>query len=171
MKWITKKVKYKNLIPADYNPRKLTKKEKDDLEKSIKKFGIVEIPVANLNNNLLAGHQRVMLKLSENPEYEDDVRFPDRLLTEQEEKEYNIRSNKNTGSWDFELLANFDNTDLIEWGFEDIELPDFNFDVSDEDFIDHKVKEELNNKTEKEKGQKDIIIECPHCKKTFNYKI
>jgi hypothetical protein len=44
-------------------------------------------------------------------------------LSEEEFKEYNIRSNKNTGSWDFDILANtFDTSDLVEWGFDEKEL-------------------------------------------------
>jgi hypothetical protein len=53
-------------------------------------------------------------------------------LSEEDEKELNIRLNKNGGQWDIDLLSNFDVVDLKEWGFKDIELG-FNIDKIDED--------------------------------------
>jgi 3'-phosphoadenosine 5'-phosphosulfate sulfotransferase (PAPS reductase)/FAD synthetase len=51
---------------------------------------------------------------------EIDVRVPDRLLTPEEVKEYCVRSNKNTGEWDFDILANeFELLDLVDWGFDE----------------------------------------------------
>jgi hypothetical protein len=39
------------------------------------------------------------------------------------EQELNVRLNKNTGGWDFDILANlFEKDDLIDWGFENFEL-------------------------------------------------
>lgn len=112
------------LIPATYNPRKMTAKENADLTESLEKFGFVEIPVINTDGTILAGHQRVRIACDlYGRDYTVDVRVPNRTLTEEEEKEYNIRSNKNTGSWDWDKLANeFDTTELINWGFENWEI-------------------------------------------------
>ena len=47
------------------------------------------------------------------------------------EKEYLVRSNKNVGSWDWDLLGNdYDLDQLSEWGFSD---KDFDFLLSDEE--------------------------------------
>jgi DNA modification methylase len=51
-----------------------------------------------------------------------DVRIPDRLLTEEEEIELNLRLNKNTGQWDLDALANMDEELLMLVGFEPAEL-------------------------------------------------
>ena len=41
----------------------------------------------------------------------------------EQEKELNIRLNKNMGKFDYDILANnFDTEDLFNWGFEDWEL-------------------------------------------------
>jgi SAM-dependent methyltransferase len=57
------------------------------------------------------------------PDYEIDVRVPDRELTIDEARELNVRLNKNMGQWDFDVLANnFEIEDLKEWGFSDYEL-------------------------------------------------
>lgn len=124
MKWHTEKRRVCDLVPMENNPRTMTDKQDKDLEKSIKKFDLVEIPVINIDNLLIAGHQRVRKLLAAGRgEEEIDVRVPDRKLSFKEIEEYNIRSNKNTGSWDFDKLANgFEVSDLIDWGFEEWEF-------------------------------------------------
>lgn len=121
------------LVPADWNPRKLSEKAEKDLRLSLEKFDLAEVPVINTDNMIIAGHQRVKtLLLIYGKDHVIDVRIPNRPLNEKEVREYNIRSNKNTGEWDFDLLAeNFDNEDLIGWGFDADDLK-FDFD-SEED--------------------------------------
>ena len=125
MKWRTEKRKVSELIPYDVNPRQMTEKQNQDLTDSLTKFDLVEIPVINLNGKLLAGHQRVrVMKMLGKGSEEIDVRVPDKMLSVEDELEYLIRSNKNTGEWDYDILANeFDLVDLEEWGFsaDDIE--------------------------------------------------
>ena len=119
--WTTEKRKINDLIPTEGNPRQMTAKQVEDLKKSLTKFNLAEIPAINQNNKILAGHQRLkILQLMGRGEEAIDVRVPSRILTEQEEREYLIRSNKNTGEWDFDALANnFEIEELKEWGFED----------------------------------------------------
>lgn len=150
----TVKRKLKDLIPSSYNPRKLTEKQADDIYASLEKFGLAEIPVINTDNKIIAGHQRTrMLMDLKGGDYEIDVRIPNRLLNDSEEKEYNIRSNKNTGSWDWSKLENeFETKELEEWGFEEWEVSK-NKDFSDDEFIDQEKKEELLK-----------LKLCPHCK-------
>lgn len=124
MKWTTARRRISDLIPTQNNPRQLTEKQHADLTRSLKKFNLVEIPAINQDGQILAGHQRlkVMASLGRGDE-EIDVRVPDRKLTKKECEEYLIRSNKNTGEWNMDELANsFDLEELKEWGFEDVEL-------------------------------------------------
>ena len=123
--WKNEKRKLGELVPAEYNPRKLSDKQYEDIKKSLEKFNLAEIPAINTNNTILAGHQRVKIMVDlYGKDYEIDVRVPNRKLTLEEEKEYNIRSNKNTGSWDWDKLeeGEFVKLELIEWGFTDSEL-------------------------------------------------
>lgn len=123
MKWHTEKRKISELIPHQQNPRQMTEKQVKDLTESLKKFDLAEIPAINTNNKILAGHQRLkILSLLGRQDEEIDVRVPDRLLTEQEETEYLLRSNKNTGEWDWDMLANFDIDFLKDVGFVSEEL-------------------------------------------------
>lgn len=136
--WRTEKRKIKDLMPYENNPRLLTNTEYEKLKKSIYKFDLAEIPAINTDNTILAGHMRLkILEEKQGPEYEIDVRVPNRKLNDKESAEYLIRSNKNTGIWDQDMLANnFDMPDLLEWGFEKFEFGDFgdfgDFDI-DED--------------------------------------
>lgn len=112
--------KVKELVPYEYNPRKLTPEKKAVLRKSLEKFDLAEIPVINLDNTIVAGHQRVVVLL-ELGRGEDaiDVRVPNRTLTEDELKEYNVRSNIQIGEWDEEILKDvFKDLDLEEFGFD-----------------------------------------------------
>ena len=116
-----------DLISAEYNPRQLTKSQYSDLKDSIKRFGIVDPMIVNTHterkNILVGGHQRVKvakdLGFKEVPCVEVDLN-PD------QEKELNVRLNKNTGDWDFDALANyFEVEDLTDWGFSEDELSFF----------------------------------------------
>ena len=99
LEWKIEKRKVRDLIPANYNPRKLTDKQKDELTDSIKKFGQVEPGVMNTNGTLIGGHQRAKI-YADLGTGEMDVMIPNRKLTEKEEKELNLRLNKNTGEWE-----------------------------------------------------------------------
>ena len=121
MKWHTEQRKISDLNPTEHNPRQLTKKQFEDLKKSLLKFDLAEIPAINTTNQILAGHQRLTIMgiLGRSNEL-IDVRIPDRELSKKECDEYIVRSNKNTGEWNMDVLADsFDLDELKEWGFED----------------------------------------------------
>lgn len=127
LEWSTEKRKVKDLIPFEYNPRILTEEKKQKLKESLEKFNLAEIPAINTNNKIIAGHQRVvvLLEIGRGEEL-IDVRVPNRELTEQEFKEYNIRSNVAVGEWDLDILNSiFDDIDLLSIGLnvDDIPLP------------------------------------------------
>lgn len=120
----TEKRKLQDLIEYEYNPRFITKLQYQNLKRSIEKFGLAEIPCVNKDNIIIAGHQRIkILRETYPPDYQIDVRVPNKQLTEEEFKEYNIRSNKNTGQFDIEILANtFEVDNLIDYGFTEKDL-------------------------------------------------
>lgn len=123
LSFINGRRKLSELVPASWNPRQLTEKQAKDLRKSLEKFDLAEVPVVNLDGMIIAGHQRTKILFQLHGDMEIDVRLPSRLMTEAEVKEYNVRSNKNTGEWDFDLLANnFDLDELLDWGFTEDEL-------------------------------------------------
>ena len=133
--WKKKTVKLSALKPAEYNPRKMTDKERQDLIASVQEFGPVVPLVKNLGKRegvLIGGHQRA--KIYKELGYKEvDVYEPDRELTIAEEKKLNLRLNKNTGSWDFEKLGEQDlivrldvgfDVDELQYLFDDVEMFD-----------------------------------------------
>ena len=126
----------KDLNPASYNPRQISSKQYKDLKESVKKFGLVDPIIVNKDNTVIGGHQR--LKVCKELKYiEIDCVMLD--LSKEEERELNIRLNKNTGDFDMDILANeFDIEELTDWGFKHIDL-DVNIDKIEEDKDDNYV--------------------------------
>ena len=127
--------KIDSLVFAEYNPRQLTKEQYKNLKDSITRFGIVDPIIVNSNedrkNIIVGGHQRVKvaekLGIKEVPCVFVDLPYD-------KERELNVRLNKNTGSFDFDILANmFDMGELADWGFDDNDLKLFDNDYG-EDF-------------------------------------
>ena len=124
----------KDLKPATYNPRQISTKDYNSLKESIKKFGLVDPIIINQNGNVVVGgHQRLKI-CKELKHIEIDCVVLD--LSKEEERELNIRLNKNTGDFDMDILANeFDIDQLVDWGFKHIDL-DVNIDKIVDDNID-----------------------------------
>ena len=117
-------VKINKLNPAEYNPRNLTDEQKDNIKKSLDEFGFVNPLVVNSNpdrqNIVIGGHQR--LKVAQELGY-NEVPVVYINLNEAQERELNIRLNRNTGEWDLESLAeHFTKGQLSDWGFDNEEL-------------------------------------------------
>lgn len=119
-----KELNINDLKPAEYNPRQATAKQEQHLKESLRKFGVVEPILVNMNIDrkfiIIGGHFRVreLKKLGHKT-----VPCVIVDLNLENEKELNIRLNKNTGEFDFDMLANnFDIDELKDWGFEDFEL-------------------------------------------------
>ena len=129
-------IKINKLKPAKYNPRQISTKQYKDLKESIEKFGLVDPIIVNKDNTVIGGHQR--LKICKDLKYVDvDCVMLD--LSKEEERELNIRLNKNTGTFDMDILANeFDIEELTDWGFKHIDL-DVNIDKIEEDKDDNYV--------------------------------
>ena len=133
-----------DLVFAEYNPRQLTKEQYKNLKDSIKRFGLVDPVIINKNkdreNIVIGGHQRLKIAKDLNIEKIPCVELD---LTIDQEKELNVRLNKNTGEWDWDALGNyFDVESLIDWGFTNEELQFETPDVvglTDEDDIPEKV--------------------------------
>ena len=116
--------KINELIQSEYNPRKITKVQQEDLKNSLEKFGVVDPIIINVNterkNIVIGGHQRLKIwqELGN-----DEIPCNELNLTLEKEKELNIRLNKNGGSFDDDLLVKyFEYEELIDWGFHASEI-------------------------------------------------
>lgn len=116
-------VEVSKLNPAPYNPRRMTEKQAADLTASITKFGLQDPIIVNEHptrvNVVVGGHQRLsvckLLGYAKVPCVYVN-------LAEPEERELNLRLNRNTGEWDWDALAEFDLPVLRDVGFTDEEL-------------------------------------------------
>lgn len=135
LQWSTQARKVSSLIPNDQNPRVISPKQIEDLKRSLKKFNLVEIPVVDRDNKVLAGHQRLMvLKLLGRENEEIEVRVPNRKLTKSEYDQYLLSSNRIHGDWDWDKLAsNFDVGTMLASGFDDTDLSHLFDDLTIED--------------------------------------
>ena len=124
---IIEKKQIADLIPAPYNPRQSTAKQEKHLKESLEKFGMVEPIIFNKQTGyIVGGHFRVR-ELKKLGIKEIECVIVD--LNEADEKELNIRLNANTGSWDWDALANdWDVVDLETWG---MDIPQFDNEVEE----------------------------------------
>ena len=161
-------VPIKDLKPTEYNPRKWDKTAESNLAESIKRFGLVDPILVNSAkdrmNIVIGGHFRLhvakALKFKEMPVVY--INLPDI----EKEKELNLRLNKNTGDWDYDLLSEFDENFLSDIGFNSEDLDDiFEVEETPEQFDLQKELDKLDIKNiEIQKGDRwllgDSVLYC-----------
>lgn len=127
------------LLPAAYNPRSWDEAAAAKLTDSIRRFGLVDPLIVNCapnrKNIIIGGHFRyeIAKRLGINKVPVVYINIPDI----DKEKELNLRLNRNTGQWDFELLKSFDIELLLDVGFDDSDLSsiwDQHLGVEDDEF-------------------------------------
>ena len=109
---------------AEYNPRKLSETQEAALKQSLTIFGFVDPIVVNNHpdraNVIVGGHQRVKVwqKMG-------NTTVPAFYVTldKAQERELNVRLNKASGEWDWNILQEFFKKDeLLNWGFTEDDL-------------------------------------------------
>ena len=114
------------LRASEYNPRKHSLEQMEQLKESINRFGMVDPVICNSaperKNVIIGGHFRneVAKELGMEKIPVVYVNIPEI----EKEKELNLRLNKNTGEFDLDLLAEFDESFLKDIGFTSEELDD-----------------------------------------------
>lgn len=127
------------LNAASYNPRKWDEVAASKLKESIKRFGMIDPLIVNSapgrKNIIIGGHFRFevakKLGIKKVPVVYLNIPGIDK------EKELNLRLNRNTGEWDWELLKSFDIELLLDIGFDEADLSaiwDENLSVEDDEF-------------------------------------
>lgn len=125
--WTTEQRRVRDLIPLEFNPRKVNAVKQQQLIESFKTFDLVEIPVINRDNHIIAGERRFeVLWYAGKQDDLIDVRVPNRILTEEEVKKYCLISNTHSGEWDLVKLEEH----FAEINYQDIiSLPDLKTDL------------------------------------------
>ena len=148
--WHLQTIAIKDIKPNPKNPRQISKEQFRHLEELVKKFGLIDRPIINLDRVMIGGHQRLkILKKMKLKEVECWV--PNRQLEEEEIDHLCIGLNLNQGQWDWDCLANlYEPIDLLDWGFTPEQLLGCGLDEDISEVEEEKVKDK------KEKS-------CPHC--------
>lgn len=118
-------LKLKDVKLAPYNPRFITKEEREKLKRSLGAFGYADLMVHNKRTgNVVGGNQRLIVLMEDFNWTEAEFVQVDMPLTH--EKLLNVALNKIAGEWDYEkltdLFQSFDKgVDLSLTGFEEAE--------------------------------------------------
>ena len=119
--WTTEQRKLGDLKAWEKNPRQLSDHDAKNIKQSMETFGLADPLIVNTDNTIIGGHMRKRV-IGDNDRVVD-VRVPSRQLTDREVEELNIRLNRNSGEFDFDILANeFEVGDLLDWGFTEFNL-------------------------------------------------
>lgn len=178
-----------DIIPSEYNPRRISEEEYNKLAKSLNNFGVVDPIIINLqNNHIIGGHQRYDVLheqyIQDNNKYETlhllrlgDIGwvFPDtelKVKSDDHEKALNLALNKISGEWDEIKLKplleelSLKGFDIEITGFDDVELAELSM---KEEFMDNEFEFIDNNSYElpAEEEEMKVKITCPECGHVF----
>lgn len=162
------KISIDSLVPADYNPRKISDKDYNNLKNSIDEFGIVSPIIINLTDNtIISGHQRFDVLYYENNISdlyliklgdigwvftETDLKIKDKNY----EKTLNLALNRIHGEFDEdklnEVLVELEELNLDYLTGFDLEFDDIDYDfitrIDDEEEYDEEIIEEIYDDTD-----------------------
>lgn len=113
-------------INTDFgNPRKIKKKNREELQRSLETFGDFGCFIVDENNSVIGGNQRLSIIKELYPERELLCK---KLIgySSAEKRAINIKANTHSGDWDMDLLASW-TADL-----------NMDFDIKDEEKLDDK---------------------------------
>ncbi|MBR6102612.1 MAG: hypothetical protein IKP95_09300 [Ruminococcus sp.] len=99
------------------NPRKISKRKRDELRKHLEELNDFGIVLIDENDNIIGGNQRVSVLYEMDP---DTIVLCKRLIgyTKSELKAINIIDNTHAGEWDLDALADWNADIQLDLGFE-----------------------------------------------------
>jgi DNA modification methylase len=111
----TVEVPTEDLIPSEYNPRTHDKESASQLKRSIQKYGFCDPVIVNSHpsrkNRIIGGHFR--LQIAKELGYKTVPVVYVNIESPDQEKELNLRLNRNVGEWDWKLLGEYFNQDFL----------------------------------------------------------
>lgn len=155
-----KEVKLETLRPYANNAKMHGEIQLEALKKSIQEFGFINPVLIDKNNNIIAGHGRVMAAKELGLETVPAVYIEG--LTEAQRRAYIIADNRlgELGTWDLDILHG-ELQALSEMDF-DIDLTGFSLDLETPEENDHETRGmHIAQTIEGESSREEI--ECPNC--------
>ena len=147
----------KDLHPYKNNAKKHSKEQVEQIAKSIKEFGFTQPVLIDENNNVIAGHGRILGAKKAGLKNVPTVCLND--LSEEQVKAYRLVDNKlNESDWNLKLLD-----EELENIF-DIDMSLFGFDV---DMTDEELDKAMKEVSFKTKEKHEVIIKCKNKEETL----
>ncbi len=137
------------------NPRFIKGDKFEKLVKSIREFPqMLELRPIVVNKDMIVLGGNMRLKACEEAGIEQvPIIFADNL-TEEQQKEFIIKDNSSFGEWDWDLLANEWDVDMLnDWG---IDVPNFDVEDSIDDTPEKEEKLMINVRCENEESQEAL---------------
>lgn len=137
------------------NPRFIKGDKFEKLVKSIREFPqMLELRPIVVNKDMVVLGGNMRLKACEEAGIEQvPIIFADNL-TEEQQKEFIIKDNSSFGEWDWDLLANEWDVDMLnDWG---IDVPNFDVEDSIDDTPEKEEKLMINVRCENEESQEAL---------------
>jgi ParB-like chromosome segregation protein Spo0J len=165
------RVDIRQIRPNPDNPRFIKGGKFEKLVKSIKEFPeMLELRPIVVNQDMVVLGGNMRLKACEEAGIEQvPIIFADNL-TEEQQKEFIIKDNSSFGEWDWDLLANEWDVELLDdWG---LDIPNFDIDdevVDEKDLSDQleqsfKIEIDLESEEEQEKMYNQLIADGYKCR-------
>jgi hypothetical protein len=155
------KLKLSEIKLNKHNPRDISKENLEKLKKSIQDFPemLETRPLIIDENNVVLGGNMRLRALRELGFEEIKVKQVTNW-SEEKKKEFIVKDNVGYGEWDWEMLANEWDTELLsDWA---LDIPDWDNDIDFDNIEDNK---------DREKQFKEELVTCPDCQKQFKIQI
>lgn len=147
----------KDLHPYKNNAKKHPKEQIEQIANSIKEFGFTQPVLIDENNNVIAGHGRILGAKKAGLKNVPTVCLNN--LSEEQIKAYRLVDNKlNESAWDLKLLD-----DELE-GIFDVDMSLFGF---DNDMTDEELEEAMKEVSFKTKEKHEVIVKCKDKEETL----
>lgn len=157
----TTNVKLSSLLENDRNPRVLKEKGWSQLERSIKKNGLVpNTIIVDVDNKIISGNQRARVAYSVYGDIDVYVLKAKQRLTKEQFDNLMIVMNVSSGEWDTDILsADFSTEELFDFGLEF----DFTYAENKQKAYEEKYYNE-DGTVKNEAIKKETYNKCPECK-------
>lgn len=136
-----------------------TEEQIEQIMNSIKRFGMNDPIGVWKDNIIIEGHGRLQALKRLGIKKAPIIRLD--FLTDEERRAYTLAHNKTTMNTDFDYNILETELDSIE----DIDMTEFGFETAEDIDIDNFFKD----KDEDDRKSKPLVIECPYCKKKFEF--
>jgi len=131
MLWTNVTVKLGDLQPWEHNPRVMTNRQAQRLIKSWQTLGQFQTIAIGPAGEVYDGHQRLNALLAAyGAAYEVEARQSERALNDDERAALTLAANIPAGAWDWDKLAQWDLSEIKDWGMDADTLKTWNADAA-----------------------------------------